>query len=367
MEGQWFGQLTGTNTGTALLDLDDMGTHVEGHGSFFDTTLNAPQVLVKIKTTNKAPTQTLTVPCNAMDINTGSILTPAQVAARYPGLILPPTANLSMQITGRTMQVSWSTPVSNGSGQLVLSRADYPSAYTGQTNVHNWEEFKRHVLSLPMERFIFRGQKDSRRLRTAFHRTRRKDLAQFINHDIPTMRRALASRPSSLFDITKPEQYTALLALIQHHGYPTPLLDWTYSPFVAAFFAYQQFPHFPKDHQFVRIFAFDKVMWSSLPQQAWITFVPPHLSIIEPLFYENPRGTPQQSLSTVTNMDDIEDFIFATERATGQRYLYVYDLPASEAKDAMRELRLMGIHAGSMFPGIQGECEGLRSRLFDLI
>ena len=80
---------------------------------------------------------------------------------------------------------------------------------------------------------------------------------------------------------------------------------------------------------------------------------------------DNPRLVPQQAVTTVTNLNDIEGYILEKETETGVRFPEAIDIPANEREVAMRDLRFMGITAGSMFPSIEGVCEELRERNFD--
>ena len=73
--------------------------------------------------------------------------------------------------------------------------------------------------------------------------------------------------------------------------------------------------------------------------------------------------TPQQSISSVTNIDDIESYIRSLE-SEERRYLHIVNLPLKERPLVMRELSMMGITAGSLFPGFDGACEELRERHF---
>ena len=68
--------------------------------------------------------------------------------------------------------------------------------------------------------------------------------------------------------------------------------------------------------------------------------------------------------STVSNIADIEAFIREKEVEDGRTYMTVCDLPPSEAPQIMRELELMGITYGSLFPGLDGICRDFKDRLF---
>jgi hypothetical protein len=72
---------------------------------------------------------------------------------------------------------------------------------------------------------------------------------------------------------------------------------------------------------------------------------------------------PQQAAFSISSVDDIESYIASMESQT-KRYLWAMDLPVRERPHVVRELRLMGITAGSLFPGLDGACEDLKDRNF---
>ncbi len=114
----------------------------------------------------------------------------------------------------------------------------------------------------------------------------------------------------------------------------------------------------------VRIFKLDSLEWNRLLIADKIFAFPPNASVIDPLAFGNARAIPQQSISVVSNVDDIESHIESVESNHGQKYLEVFDFPASGREYIMKELALMGVTAGTLFPGLDGACESLKERNF---
>jgi len=101
-----------------------------------------------------------------------------------------------------------------------------------------WGEFLKKVKPL-IGKWIFRGQSFDEPLKSSFERA--LDSYRIPYSDAPgiedRMIRDFKRKYEGMdFEIVSKDTFYCL-SLMQHCGCPTRLLDWTYSPYVAAFFA----------------------------------------------------------------------------------------------------------------------------------
>lgn len=362
--GQWVSTSLADSPDNLVIDLDDGQELVRGTARIFfaDGSPGATCEVLLPKNQNAAKIEGVAL--YWMPSGQATMVSTDQIRSAHPEMKFPDRANLSLSLKGDELHVSWSTNIgTSGVGVANRSQADLPSAL--HADQFTWEEFKRFALEHTPGTFIFRGQPKPYRLRTAFHRTYRKDLIRYVAEDIPLAHRQLTARTKHVFDLHNPWDRGAFWNLLQHHGYPTPLLDWSYSPFVAAFFAYRRRSASSERGERVRIYAFNKQEWTrSFNQLDNVNFAQLHFSTLEALAIENPRAIPQQALSTLTNVDDVETYIQSRETERQAQFLHAIDLLADDRPHVMAELSLMGITAGSLFPGLDGACEELMGRMF---
>ena len=110
--------------------------------------------------------------------------------------------------------------------------------YVQQIDLKSWSDFKSKVDSFKLE-WIYRGQaKASWGLSSSLERS---SVAE-IDHDIEIILIAEYQKAIRSFPDYSGTPGTILewLSLLQHHGTPTRLIDFTCSPYIAAYFAFQE-------------------------------------------------------------------------------------------------------------------------------
>jgi hypothetical protein len=229
LQGQWTGTYSGTNTGEAVLELDAVGSNFEGWIYVYDNRQQLPPagafVVIPMGASSYSNSE---LPVTPLDPNTGEFTQRAQLQTRFPDVIIPTTVNTDWAISADTIQVQWRTDIgTNGNGTLQKVDGNKPSELV-PLNINTWTGFRRYVRDLEPYKFIFRGQESNKwRLRTSFHRTDRSDLVRYMREDVNALHQNLSSLTRHIFNLSNPIDYGAFISLIQHHGYPTPLLDWT--------------------------------------------------------------------------------------------------------------------------------------------
>lgn len=234
--------------------------------------------------------------------------------------------------------------------------------------VMSWDGFKSYVAELIKSghEFLFRGQSSNKhRLNTSFHRLRRYDLLRYDREACAKLVQHINANSSRQYDKGKPSDFGALLSLAQHHGFPTPLLDWSRSPYVAAFFALEGCSAINSQSENARIYVFDQKAWQRDTSQATHIADPrPSITVLQFPAHNNPRHLPQQSVHTYSNIEDLEAWIKLVETERKQRYLKIINIPSSERHLAMRDLAYMGVTAATLFPGLDGVCRFLKEEFF---
>lgn len=234
-----------------------------------------------------------------------------------------------------------------------------------------WDEYKTKASAdLAADgAFVYRGQRDAVwSLATTVHRTgivqSFTDLKTYADVVLPQVHEAIETWAGRSWNLADPLGLAEFVAFLQHNGFPTPLLDWTYSPYIAAYFAFESVNHFAPQSEFAAVYAFNARAWSANFKQHYdVADFTPHVSILRPRTVGNHKLALQQGCFTWSNIKDIESHIRLNER-DDRVFLTKYLLPTSERPRVMRELSLMGISAIQLMPSVEAVC---KKALEDLI
>ena len=357
MWGQWIGTATGSISGNAILNID------EDMREFWSIELHYASDC-------KHPIRPFSISVFNIEV-TGDSFTAEAIPVIGPDAVKEPKRS---RMTGKLDQykhiVATFDEGTYGTTEFRLFYQEINIPLPG-TRV-DWETFKSRVSTphfdlLHDAMHIYRGYSSNKFcLRTSFHRCNKRSLRGFLVTNLRTLYYHLGPFLSREYRLDDNEDIISLLYIAQHHGFPTPFLDWTESPFVAAYFAYHTLDRYREygDDDFVRVYAFDRHAWTRrFKNPRILAHVPAQLSILKPQVSNNDRAIPQQSIVTYSNLVNIDAYV-ATMMPRGHApYLTAMDLPATQRVVVMAELRQMGITHASLFPGIEGTCIALKERL----
>lgn len=158
------------------------------------------------------------------------------------------------------------------------------------------------------------------------------------------------------------KEYFSFIALAQHHGIPTRLLDWTKNPLVAAYFAASQVLNLRKTSKTLAVWVIDSEVLKQMEGKLEYVTLPGstsnNLAAQKGVFLIH-RQQNEMSRNSNFSCENMKNSVNKLFEESNNFIAYKVTLPSSQAGELLFRCCKFSISAATLFPGFDGAAKAV--------